>query len=257
MKITLPIFGIALITAAVVYTFFRDSGWIGWFGNAFQLAGLLIAAINLNIARNLYRPGDKPRAAWALLTIGMVLWTLAQTIDAYHEIFLQQVPYGTLADVFWTSGYIPIVFGLVILVRNFLSTGLPAGSKSTYLLIALVSFIVFIALLKFLILPDFDDPENTIASKFLDIAYPALDTIVIAFAAVLLRISWELRGGNLSNTWLFLCIGFAMVAAADLVLTNIEDIDSGAYRFLDLLYFAAYFSIAIAGRIQVRMLRSS
>jgi hypothetical protein len=255
MKATLPIFLTAFVSAAVVYTFFRDPVWIGWFGNALQLAGLLLAALNLNIARKLYRSGDNPRAAWMLLTIGIVLWTFAQTVDAYHEIFLEEVPYGTLADVFWVLGYIPIVIGLVILIRNFLATGLPAGSKSTYLFIALISFIVFVFFLKFLILPDLNNSENTLASKFLDVAYPALDTIVIAFAAALVRISWVLRGGNLSKTWQLLCIGFVMVAAADLILTNIEDIDSSMYRFLDLLYFAAYFSIAIAGRFQVRMLQ--
>jgi hypothetical protein len=257
LKFTVPIFFVALVAAAIVYTFYRQSESIGWFGNGLQLAGLLLAVINLNIARNLYRPEDKPRDAWALLAMGMILWTMAQTIDAYHEIYLKEVPYGTFADLLWVLGYVPIIFGLIILVRNFLSTGLPAGSKLTYWFIALFFIVVLACILKFLVLPGLNDPENTSASKLLDVAYPALDMILIAFAAALVRISWALRGGNLSNTWLLLCIGFVMVAIADLVLANIENIDSGAYRFLDLLYFAAYFSIAIAGRLQVRMLQQS
>lgn len=257
MRATVPVFLIAFVAASIAYTFYRDSESISWFGNGLQLAGLLLAAINLNMARNLYRPEDKPRNAWALLAVGMILWTMAQTIDAYHEIYLKEVPYGTFADLFWVLGYVPIIFGLIILVRNFLSTGLPAGNKSAYLFIALFFVVVLGAILKFLVLPGLNEPENTTASKILDVAYPTLDMILIAFAAALVRISWALRGGNLSNTWLLLCIGFVMVAIADLVLTNIENIDSGAYRFLDLLYFSAYFSIAISGRFQVRMLQQS
>ncbi len=257
MKWTLPIFVAALIVSAFLYTFYIDSENIGWFGCLLQLGSLILATINLNMARQLYKPGDAPHHAWSSLTAGAFCWTIAQLIDMYHEFVLRQFPSQTIADVFWIVGYLFFLFGIIILIRNFLTTGLPAGSKLSYISIAILFLFIFAVIFVTVLRPDLIDPQKSFIYKFLLIIYPALDVILMGVSAVLLRISWNLRGGSLAKVWLFLCVGFAIGAVADLIFSRLSDIDSDLYRYLDIPYFASYFCIAMAGRIQVRILRTS
>ncbi len=251
MKWTVPIFIAALFSAAILYAFYIDSKVIVYFGNIMQAGSLLLAIINVNMARFLFGPDDEPRKAWGWLAIGLAFWFLGQILGSYREMVLHEVPYGDFSDVFWVVGYIPLLLGVIILIQNFLKTGLPAGSKKSYLLIALISAALFVALLFSVILPGLQEPEKPIQTKLLDVAYPMLDFVLLALSAVLFRISWNLRGGSLAKIWLMLCLGFALTSIADLALIDISEL-SRAYRYLDILYFSSYFCIAIAGSIQVQ-----
>jgi hypothetical protein len=254
MKWTIPVFIASLIAAAILYTLCIDSKSIVYFGNGLQIGSLLLAVINVDLTRRLFAPDDEPHKAWGWLAIGLVLWLLGQILGSYREMILQELPYGDISDVFWVLGYVPFVIGLVLLIRSFLTTGLPIGSKQGYFVIALVSIALFVVLLWSVIWPEITDPSKPFVEKILDIAYPALDIVLLALSTILFRISWTLRGGSLANTWLMLGLGLAMSCIADLLLTHISDL-SRAYRYLDILYFSSYFCIAIAGSIQLRMQR--
>lgn len=257
MKWTLPLFLIALAASAVLYTSYLDSEFVVWFGITLQLGGLVLGIINLNMVRRLYRANDEPRNAWAWFMVGIILWTIAQILDIYIEIILHEFPYETISDVFWLAGYVPFVAGMILLIRSFMSSGLPAGRKLSYVLIAVLSFAIYVAMLVTIILPDLNDTEKSFTYRVLQVGYPALDFLLLGMAASLAQISWALRGGSLAKSWLFLCAGFALGAAADLVYGHFPDIESSAYRYLDIPYFSSYFCIAIAGSIQIQMLRAS
>jgi hypothetical protein len=250
MKWTLPIFIATLLASVFLYTFYIDSEATGWFGTLVQLAALILAAINLNMARRQYKPEDEPYKAWSCFVAGAVCWTIAQMIDIYVEFVLQQYPTQTVADIFWIAGYLFYLFGMIILVRNFLSTGLPAGGKFSYVAIVILLLVVFVVVFNALLGPALNDPQNSLMSKFLLLIYPILDIILIGVSAVLLRISLTLRGGSLAKVWLFLCAAFVLGAIADLVFARLSDIDSDLYRYLDIPYFTSYFCMAMAGKIQ-------
>jgi hypothetical protein len=254
MKWTVPIFIVSLFAAAILYTLYIDSKFIIYFGNALQIGSLLLAVINADLARRMFAPDDEPRKAWGWLAIGLVFWLLGQILGSYREMILQELPYGDISDVFWIVGYVPFVMGLVFLIRSFLKSELPIGGKQSYLVIALVNIAFFVLLLWTVIWPEIKDPTKPFPEKLLDVAYPALDILLLALSAILFRISWTLRGGSLANTWLMLCLGITMTCIADLLLTHISEL-STAYRYLDFFYFSSYFCIAIAGSIQLRMQR--
>ena len=254
MKWTVPIFIAVLCISLILFTFFIDSEIIIYFGNAVQIGSLILAALNVSMVRQFYAAGDEPRKAWGWLSIGLLLWIIAQLIGSYREMVLEELPYGDFSDVFWVLGYVPFFIGLIILIRSFSKTGLPIVNRKSYMWIAIISTFIFVGLFLSVIWPELKDPERPLPTKLLDVAYPALDILLLALSAFLLKISWTLRGGSLANAWLMLCIGFAMSAIADLLLIHISEI-STAYRYLDVIYFSSYFSIAIAGSIQVRTLR--
>ena len=218
------------------------------FGNLAKVFSLLIAALSLTSTQNVFKTGDTPQKAWTLMAAGMWIWFFAQVIFAYYKVVLQQSPYPSLADVFFVLAYLPLFVGVALLIKDFRSTGLPMGSRNSYILQAL-SLIAFYALIFFGSLRELLMKDDPPALKFLNVGYPTFDFILIAMTSVLIRISWVLRGGSLARSWIFLGLGFTLVGVADIIF---------AYQpkpSLDMLFFSAYFFIGLAGINQLRMLR--
>ena len=66
-------------------------------------------------------PNARARALWLGLVIGWACWTVAEFMWTYYFIKGQDVPYPSLADLFWCVGYIPM--GVVAGVKIALNQG--------------------------------------------------------------------------------------------------------------------------------------
>lgn len=225
-----------------------DANWILVFGNIAKVFSLLICGFSLTMTQGAFSTNDTPHKAWTFMSAGMWIWFFAQVIFAYYKVVLHESPYPSLADVFFSIAYLPLLVGLVLLIKDFRSTGLPMGTSTSYVaqtivLLALYG-LIFSTLLHRFVLSD-DAP----ALKFLNVGYPTFDFILISLSSVLVRISWAMRGGSLARSWLLLCAGFTILGVADITFAY------QAYPFLDVLFFSSYFLVALAGVYQVRMLR--
>jgi len=218
------------------------------FGNLAKVFSLFVAASSLTSTQNVFKTGDTPQKAWTSLAAGMWIWFFAQVIFAFYKIVLKQSPYPSLADIFFVIAYFPLLVGVALLIKDFRSTGLPMGSKNSYLLQA-ASLIAFYAIIFFWKLKDLLMTNDAPFLKFLNVGYPTFDFLLIAMTSVLIRISLVLRGGSLARSWIVLGLGFTLVGIADIIF---------AYQplpFLDMLFFSGYFLIGLAGIYQLRMLR--
>lgn len=249
MKITLPLFVACLLAAAIVYPLWGATRGAAFFGNGIQILALVVGAINLRRVTQSFAATDAPRQAWAALQLGIVIWAIAQIVELYDE-FEQTVSYGGFADIIWLIGYLPLLYGVFLLIKNYRSTGLPLGNRASYVLQSVALLILYGILFRQSIWHLIADPNRGLAMKALDFGYPTMDFLLFTAGAILLRFSWILRGGLLGRVWLLLCFGFLLMGVGDFLLSNLPSLESPAYRSLDSVYFSSYFLIALAARYQ-------
>lgn len=249
MKITLPLFAACLVAAAIVYPWWGATRGVAFFGNAVQILALVVGAVNLRRVTRSLAATDAPRQAWAALQLGIVIWAVAQIVELYDE-FEHTVSYGGFADIIWLIGYLPLLYGVFLLIRNYRSTGLPLGSRASYVLQCAGLLALYGLLFRQSIWHQVADPYRGFAMKALDFGYPTMDFLLLTAGSILLRFSWILRGGLLGRVWLLLCFGFLLLGVGDFLLSNLPSLESPAYRSLDSVYFSSYFLIALAARSQ-------
>lgn len=255
MKLTLPLFLIVLALSVFVYPLWGATRIAAGFGNAVQILALVVGAINLRRVTNSFSSSDAPRSAWVGLQIGITIWVLAQILELRDEFILHDVQYGGVTDVVWLLGYLPLFYGVIRLIGNYRSTGLPLGSAASYLLQCGALLVLYGVLFQQSIWPQITAPERSLAMKALDLGYPTMDFLLFAAGSILLRFSLILRGGSLGRVWLLLCVGFLMMGIADILLSNLPNLQTPAYRYLDVLYISSYFFIALAARNQYSIAR--
>jgi hypothetical protein len=218
------------------------------FGNIAKIFSLFVAGLTLTFTTNAYTPGESAKRAWTFLAAGAWIWLFAQLIFAHYKIVLNVDVYPNLADLFFVLAYIPLFAGLIVLISDFRSTGLPMGGRTSYVVQALVLLaiysVMFFAWLKPLLFTN-DEP----ITKFLNFGYPTFDFLLVCVTSVLIRISWVLRGGSLAKAYIALGMSFFLTGVGDLIF---------AYRpipAIDMFFFSAYFVLGLAGFYQLRMLR--
>jgi hypothetical protein len=156
---------------------------------------------------------DQRRRLWGGLVFGWALWALAETIWSLYSIFGQEVPYPSLADLFWVVGYIPMTIGLLDSVRT-IPTKLTSSQKTLIWGVSAATILLTLVFVFIPIIQDFD-PQNLIVSA-LDLIYPLGDLL-------LMSIVWWLffvyEKGDYGFGWRLLIVGFILTTFSDLVFT--------------------------------------
>ena len=151
------------------------------------------------------------RLLWLGILIGWSMWALAETIWAVYLILGQEVPYPSLADLFWIAGYLPMGVGLITRIRT-----IPVKpSRSQNLLIFGVSTAMVLVTFFFVILPilQYFDPQRLLES-ILNITYPLADLFLVI---VCLRLLFTYEEGDYGFGWRLLTIGFIFMTVSDLI----------------------------------------
>lgn len=237
-----------LVACPIIYFHDGSQQSVLIFGNIAKIFSLFVAGLSLTFTTNAYTPGEPAKRAWTFLAAGAWIWLFAQLIFAHYKIVLGINVFPNLADLFFVLGYLPLFGGLIVLIFDFRSTGLPMGGRTSYIVQSLVLLAIYIlmffAWLKPLLLNN-DEP----VTKFLNFGYPTVDFLLVCVTSVLVRISWVLRGGSLAKAYIALGMSFILTGVGDLIF---------AYRpvpAIDMFFFSAYFVLGLAGFYQLRMLR--
>jgi len=192
---------------------------------------------------------DASKKIWSWMVIGLLAWTVAETIWAFYEVVLgQEVPYPSIADLFWLSGYAMICVALLTQYRLFQVT--PSQQQKRMIAVLVV---VFFLIGGFVILGPIIqgfDPEEILAS-LLNIAYPLFDLLLLVLA---LAVIFSLEQGRFVLSWHILGLGLVFLAAADLMFSyadwnEIYFPDStlnGITLLIDTLYYVAYLTLGLA-----------
>jgi hypothetical protein len=206
---------IALVTAIALTFVYAFQGFYPEFISPFSnaLFPIVASAAVFSAAFALRKYGPKPNkllTIWVCFTVGMTLWFLGELTWAVYAFFLNvEIPYPSIADIFWLGGYVPLLIALVIYGRLFSS----ALSKRKIALIATVIAILGVLVSAALIVPLIGVEEN-LATFAIDLAYPLLDLALLSMALVGLAI---FQKGNLGKSWLWIIIGILLNVAGDMI----------------------------------------
>lgn len=204
--------GLALTFIYVFQANYSDFMYV--FSNAFPpiIAGAAVIFAGLALKRYWGKPGDKFSRIWLSFTLGMIFWFLGELGWAIYTLALNvEVPYPSIADAAWFIGYIPLFAAFHGYVRNFQFTISRKLFRISAVIIDLVCFVSF----AYFVTPVFADMagKDAMAIAF-DVAYPALDFVLLGYALLTLLIFLR---GRIAFAWALISSAVFMFALADML----------------------------------------
>jgi hypothetical protein len=192
---------------------------------------------------------DASKKIWRQMVIGLLFWTVAETIWAFYEVALgQEVPYPSIADFFWLFGYAIICLALFTQYRLFQVT--PTQQQRMMIAILVLVFVLIGGLMVLGPIIQGFDPEDILVS-LLNIAYPVFDLILLV---LVLSVIFSLEQGRFVLAWHILGVGLVFLAAADLMFSYADWNEiyfpdnrlNGITLLIDTLYHVAYLTLGLA-----------
>ena len=175
---------------------------------------------------------------FAFLTAGSSLWFLGEALwPVYTRILKVNMPFPSLSDLFWMSGYIFMGLGAYIIFTIFNPIYVLKRRiiLLTLLLIAVSSVVTLILTPKIYKAP----PLNLVIYNY----YLIADIVVLGLLSTVYRV---FRGGKISKAWLILTYGITIILLADLFFNLATSIESETYLlFSDLIYMNGYSLLAL------------
>ncbi|MEM3627100.1 MAG: hypothetical protein QXZ25_03640 [Candidatus Bathyarchaeia archaeon] len=244
---------IGLVISAILTAIYAFQGFYPEFIAAFSNAifPFLAGAASLLAYFAMRRYGHEKKtfsSVWLCFTLGMLLWFLGETGWAMYTFFLgTEIPYPSLADIFWLGGYIPFLIALYFYVKIFAS----ALSKRTVQIVMMATIILSVLLAFALIIPIVGAEEDFVA-LIMDLAYPLLDLALFSTALLGLLI---FRKGALGKSWLLINAGILANVGADIIFSYTTA--NGTYyngHPSELLFIWGYILFALAFYIHMKEL---
>jgi len=238
--------GLALAVGLTVIYAFQGCypEFMSFFSNAFPpfIAGAAVGASTLALRRYGHGVRERFPLVWLCFTLGMTLWFMGETSWAvYTLLFGVELPYPSIADVFWLGGYIPLFIALYLYVKTFGSV----LSRRTIGIAMLVTFILSVLVSTTLITPVVGADEDLVTA-LVDFAYPLLDLVLFSVAVLGLTVFLK---GSLGKSWLLISAGILSFTGADMLFSYTTA--QGVYytghllellfHFGDLLFILAFY----------------
>lgn len=158
-----------------------------------------------------YRVNRQIGSAWLLMALAMVNWAVGDMIWDYYELIIGEVPYPSIADVFYLSTYLFFFLGIFRLPRQ------RDDSNSTgwlWLDIFIVMFSAIIIFWNFLIGPIVQDHQQPLLAVLVNSAYPVGDLLLVMAITIIIILPH-------SPLWLkplyLMMAGHSLSAAADVI----------------------------------------
>jgi len=218
------------------------------FSNVFPpfIAGVAVLSSFFAMRRYWDKIGRRISKIWLCFTLGMLLWFLGELGWAVYTMILSvEIPYPSMADVFWLSGYLPLFIALLLYLEIFQ----PAITVRQFLvagaIVASMSAIIFSSLM----IPVFADASQyDFVTLSVDLAYPALDLFLFLEAILgLSAFTVTKLKGRISAAWHFMNAAILVNVVADIVFsyTTLNSTYHTGHP-MELLYHFGYMLFALA-----------
>ncbi len=218
---------------------------------AFLIAGGIVA---LHVASRF--GADNPiRPAWQYLGLGLVATALGQLVLAYYQFSpTGEAPFPTLGDVFFCLGYPLFVASLISFLRAYESAGYHLGATRDRQRLTVILSAVAVVIALIVLRPIVVAPAEPLA-RFLYIAYPLLDLVLLIPTVLLLKASLPLRGGEVWKAWAALLSGFLFMSAGDVLFAYFQALGVHAVDpLVHVTFLLSYGCLALGVLRQRRML---
>lgn len=137
-------------------------------------------------------------------------WFVGELTWAVYEVILGiEVPYPSIADVFYLAGYIPALVSIVGFMLIFRKLVTPLKKAVS----ALIGVLILAVASVFLLGPLFTSPSPAFVKAF-DLAYPILDAVLMAL--VMMRLI-AFMGSSLGRPWTWIFFGLLSYSLADIL----------------------------------------
>jgi len=231
--------GVAL---AAVYAYGQSNmSFLALFSNMITpfeaLSTFLMAAMLFKT--NSGRRGGGISRVYASYSVGFLLWFLGElTWTIYAVAFQIEIPFPSIADLFWLVGYVPLLLALLMQASPYRESLFTRKQIA----ITICMFGLALLILRLTIPPILQENEDLVALG-VGVAYPLLDTLLLAVAVPALLF---FRRGTYWRPMLFVILGIIIQLVADLAFN--QTILSGSYytgSFTDLLFDWAYLILTL------------
>lgn len=220
---------------------------------AFLLLGFVFAALS---ARR-FEPGNPARRPWALFSTGLGSYALGQATILHYQLVLEvPIPFPSLADVFFLGAVVGFTLALIGFLVAFRSAGFLLASPGKLLLQGLVAA-AGLGLVGAWLLGPVYHAEGSTLERFLNLAYPISDLVLMVPAVLLLIMAWRFSGGRVARVWFALLLGLVLLAAGDVAFAYLTTM--GQERLdplVDFLFLGSYILLARATLEQAELLGS-
>lgn len=212
-----------------------------------KLAFLALGAAFATRCYRSFEPRNPVRNAWLLLALGLALYVIAQSILVYYQLISNlPTPFPSAADLFFVPATMLMAVSFFHFVLVYRRAGLPiAGGREVSALLgaSVILVMLFVHTVAHPILAS-DAPA---AERWLNVAYPLLDCLLLVPALLLLRMAWEMRGGSLWRVWMTLVIGVLCMVVGDILFAFFTTFGQTSLDpLLDLMFAWSYVLIALA-----------
>lgn len=168
--------------------------------------------------------------------IGLLMWMLGLVVYTYYYLIIEvELPYNSLADVFYLLSYPSMVLGCVGLLRTVASS----LQRAHWLSVATTGAVLCILVVLYAVIPsvaELTDPLEVLTTSL----YPLLDLLVLV---LLLPLFVAFRKGIFVAPYSLLALGALLMVLGDLIFTYVN-LTIGYYdgHPLDLFWFMSCIS---------------
>jgi len=191
---------------------------------------------------------------WLGFALGMLLWFLGELGWAVYTMVLNvEIPYPSIADVFWLLGYVPLFIALLLYIQIIQ----PAISLRLFSIAAIIVIAGAVSVFMSLMIPVLaTSSEQDFVTLSISLAYPALDLMLFLEAILgLLVFTFTPLKGRIGAAWFIMNAAILATAIADLAFsyTNLDGTYYNGHP-LELLYHVSYLLFALAFFVHSREL---
>lgn len=188
---------------------------------------------------------------WLLIGLGMLALLAGDAVFAYIEVIGQQeVPFPSIADVFYVASFPLLGAGLLLALLSFRRS---LKLRRPLLLAGVTISLATVALWASVFSPVLADTESDTFTKLLGLFYPVGDFWLLLFPTLALAIALSrLGGGRLARPWWAVVLGLALISASDTFFALMES--AGTYSSgspVDLGWWLGYAAIALGASLAV------
>lgn len=178
-------------------------------------AGVAVLVSFLALRRYWDYFGSRQSKIWLCFSLGMLLWFLGELGWAVYTIVLNvEIPFPSIADVFWLSGYLPLFIALLFYVEMFQR----AISVRLFLIAGVIVAFMSALVFSFLMIPVLADAsQQDFLMLSISLAYPGLDIFLFLEAVLgLLVFTVTKHKGRIGLAWLFMNIAILSNVLGDM-----------------------------------------
>ncbi len=221
-----------------------------------KMTYLLSGALLAFACRDRLEAGNAARPAWALLSAGLFATFAGQMCLAPFQLVQGHTPFPSVADVFYLLAYPFLIAAFLVFMRAYRESGFPTGSLAERLgILAVVGISGGTAAV--IMLRPVAMGGGDLLERILNVAYPALDLVLLLPLALLVRMALRMRGSQVGAVWSLLLAGFVFLVFSDTAFAYFSLLGEELLDpYVHASYVLSYGLIAAGAHRQLLLLRS-